>query len=142
LMGNPGNGHAEWKEKSGQSIGYQGDVKLRAKYHTSWSLTQDGSPVGQEVHWTAQWSALGAPGGEATSYIRYGQGIDIYKENIDLGTNLGLIDKGGAWYTMSFLGDEKTKFQGAEKTRNYLIENSEAFEKLNTEIRKMLGFIK
>ena len=140
LMGNPGNGHSEWKEKSGQSIGYQSDIKLRAKYHTQWTLTQDGNPIGQEVHWSAPWTAIGPPNGECTSYLRYGHGVDVYKECIELGTNLGLIDKGGAWYTMSFLGDEKTKFQGAEKARNYLLENPEAFTTLNQEIRKMLGF--
>jgi len=143
LMGNPGNGHAEWKEKSGNAIGYQGDVKLRAKFHTAWKLTPDGNPVGQEVHWTAQWSALGAPGGEAVSYIRYGQGIDTYQEVIELGINLGLIDKAGSWYTLSYLGDaEKTKFQGTEKIRNFLLTNKEAYDKLGDEIRKMLGFTK
>lgn len=143
LMGNPGNGHAEWKEKSGNAIGYQGDVKLRAKFHTAWKLTPDGNPVGQEVHWTAQWSALGAPGGEAVSYIRYGQGIDTYQEVIELGINLGLIDKAGSWYTLSYLGDaEKTKFQGTEKIRNFLLTNKEAYDKLGEEIRKMLGFTK
>lgn len=142
LMGNPGTGHSEWKEKSGQAIGYQGDVKLRAKFHTAWTLTQDGNPIGQEVHWTAQWSALGPPGGETVSYIRYGQGIDHYKEIIELGTNLGLIEKGGAWYTLSFLDNEKVKLQGAEKVRNYLIENKDAFTKIVTEVKKMLGFIK
>jgi recombination protein RecA len=141
LMGNPGNGHAEWKEKSGQGIGYQGDVKLRAKYHTLWSLTQEGNPIGQEVHWTVQWSALGAPGGETVSYIRYGEGIDEYKEVIELSISFGLIEKSASWYTLSFLED-KPKFQGTEKIRNYLIENKEIYNNLYTDIKKMLGFIK
>jgi len=141
LMGNPGNGHAEWKEKSGQGIGYQGDVKLRAKYHTLWSLTQEGNPIGQEVHWTVQWCALGAPGGETVSYIRYGEGIDEYKEVIELAISFGLIEKTGSWYTLSFLED-KPKFQGTEKIRNYLIENKEIYNNLYLDIKKMLGFVK
>ena len=139
LMANPGNGYAEWKEKSGNSIGYQVDVKLKAKYHKPWTLTQDGAIIGQEVIWTAPVTALGAPNGECTSFIRYGQGIDKYKEIIELAVSAGLIEKAGSWYTLSFLSDEKNKFQGTEKIRTFLLENPEAFKKLDDEIKKMLG---
>ena len=142
LMANPGMGYSEWKEKSGQAIGYQGDIKLRAKFHKPWKLTDDSNPIGQEVEWHAQWSALSAPGGETTSYIRYGQGIDKYMELAKVGEDLGLIDKKGAWYTLSFMGEEAKKFQGLEKIRTFLSENIEVYTKLDKEIKDMLGFKK
>ena len=135
-------GYSEWKEKSGQAIGYQGDIKLRAKFHKPWKLTDDSNPIGQEVEWHAQWSALSAPGGETTSYIRYGQGIDKYMELAKVGEDLGLIDKKGAWYTLSFMGEEAKKFQGLEKIRTFLSENIEVYTKLDKEIKDMLGFKK
>jgi len=80
LMGNPGYGNVEWKEKSGQAVAYQTDVKLRAKFHKPWMVgtANNETQIGQEIEWQAQCSAIGPPGGTITSYIRYGQGIDKY----------------------------------------------------------------
>lgn len=138
LMGNPTGYGAEFKEKSGQAIAYQTDIKIRAKSFSPWVLSSDSTQIGQEIVWQAVCSALGPPGGTITSYIRYGQGIDRYTELIVLGSDMGLINKGGAWYTLDFL-TEKPKFQGTEKVRNYLIENPEAYEKLYLEVKNMMG---
>jgi hypothetical protein len=64
-------------------------------------------------------------------------------EIIILGTDLGLIDKAASWYTLTFLGDEeKSKFQGTEKIRSFLLENPAAYEKLQVEIANIMGFKK
>lgn len=138
LMGNPTGYGAEFKEKSGQAIAYQTDVKLRAKTFKPWLLSADATQIGQEVEWQVVCSALGPPGATATSYLRYGQGIDKQMELIMLACDFGLINKGGAWYTLDFL-EEKIKLQGAEKIRQYLIENPKAYEKLNKEVKATLG---
>jgi recombination protein RecA len=139
LMGNPTGYGAEFKEKSGQAIAYQTDIKMRAKTFKPWVLSSDNTQIGQEVEWQVICSALGPPGGSITSYIRYGQGIDKYMELITLATDIGLINKAGAWYTLSFLSDEKNKFQGTEKIRAFLLENPKAYEQLHTEVKKVLG---
>jgi recombination protein RecA len=141
LMGNPGYGNAEWKEKSGQAIAYQTDVKLRAKFHKPWNIgTQNNeTQIGQEIEWTAQCSAIGPPGGNITSYIRYGEGIDKAMELATLGSDMGLISKSGSWYTLTFLTEEKQKLQGLEKVRQYLVENKEAYDKLYQEIKATMG---
>jgi recombination protein RecA len=139
LMGNPTGYGAEFKEKSGQAIAYQTDIKMRAKSFKPWVLSADNTQVGQEVEWQTICSALGPPGGNITSYIRYGKGIDKEMELINLAVDIGLINKGGAWYTMSFLGDDKNKFQGTEKVRNFLIENKDVYENLYTEVKKTMG---
>ncbi len=139
LMGNPTGYGAEFKEKSGQAIAYQTDIKMRAKTFKPWVLSSDNTQIGQEVEWQVICSALGPPGGSITSYIRYGQGIDKHMELITLATDIGLINKAGAWYTLSFLSDEKNKFQGTEKIRAFLLENPKAYEQLHTEVKKVLG---
>lgn len=138
LMGNPTGYGAEFKEKSGQAIAYQTDIKLRAKTFKPWTLSADSTQIGQEIEWQVVCSALGPPGGNITSYIRYGQGIDKYMEAITLASDMGIIHKGGAWYTLSFL-DDKPKFQGTEKARQYLLENNKAYETLVTSIKTTMG---
>jgi recombination protein RecA len=138
LMGNPTGYGAEFKEKSGQSIAYQTDVKLRVKSFKPWTIGTDTTQIGQEMEWQAIWSALGPPGGICTSYLRYGKGIDKYMESITLASDIGIIHKGGAWYTLSFLED-KPKFQGTEKVRNYLLENNQAYEVLVNNIKTTMG---
>lgn len=139
LMGNPTGYGAEFKEKSGQAVAYQTDIKLRAKTFKPWVLSSDNAQIGQEVEWQTLCSALGPPGGTITSYIRYGQGVDKAMELIQLGVDMGLVSKGGAWYTLPLLNDDKTKFQGTEKLRNFLIDNKEAYDNLYTEIKKTMG---
>jgi recombination protein RecA len=134
LMGNPTGYGAEFKEKSGQAIAYQTDIKLRAKTFKPWMLSADSSQIGQEIEWQVVCSALGPPGGSTTSYIRYGQGIDKHIELLNFAIDIGLINKGGAWYTYG-----KEKFQGMEKLRQYFLDNSEEYTKLENEVKQTMG---
>jgi recombination protein RecA len=138
LMGNPTGYGAEFKEKSGQAIAYQTDIKLRAKSFKPWLLSADSTQIGQEIEWQVICSALGPPGGNITSYIRYGQGVDKYMEAICLASDIGLIHKGGAWYTLTGVAD-KPKFQGTEKVRQYLLENEKAYNELVSSIKTTMG---
>lgn len=140
LMGNPGYGMVEWKEKSGQAIAYQTDIKLKAKYHKKWSLSDTSPQIGQEIEWEVMCSALGPPGGTITSYIRYGYGIDKEMELLNLATDLGFVSKGGAWYTFD-IGEGKSnpKFQGLEKSRQYLLDNPQLYDKLWQQVKETMG---
>jgi recombination protein RecA len=141
LMGNPTGYGAEFKEKSGQAIAYQTDIKLRAKTFKPWLLGTDNTQIGQEIEWQVICSALGPPGATTTSYIRYGQGIDKCTEIINLASDVGIIHKGGAWYTITVVED-KPKFQGAEKVRNYLLENPTAYAAVESAVKEVLGINK
>lgn len=138
LMGNPTGYGAEFKEKSGQAIAYQTDIKLRAKSFKPWLLGTDNTQIGQEIEWQVVCSALGPPGATTTSYIRYGQGIDKCTELINLASDIGIINKGGAWYTISCLED-KPKFQGTEKVRAFLLDNPKAYSSVDKSVREFLG---
>lgn len=134
LMGNPTGYGAEFKEKSGQAIAYQTDIKLRAKTFKPWMLSADSTQIGQEIEWQVVCSALGPPGGSTTSYIRYGQGIDKYTELLNFAVDIGIINKGGAWYTYN-----SEKFQGLEKLRQYFVDNKEEYIKLEANVKQTMG---
>jgi recombination protein RecA len=138
LMGNPTGYGAEFKEKSGQAIAYQTDIKIRAKTFKPWVLSADSTQIGQEIEWQVVCSALGPPGGNITSYIRYGHGVDKHTELINLASDIGLIQKGGAWYTLVGVED-KPKFQGAEKVRQYLVEHNDVYEDLLSKVKETMG---
>lgn len=137
LMGNPTGYGAEFKEKSGQAIAYQTDIKMRAKTFKPWNLT-DNTQIGQTVEWQVLCSALGPPGGVTTSYIRYGSGIDKVTEIMMLAIDIGIIAKGGAWYSFDLDG-EKQKFQGTEKLRQFFVDNPEAYDKILSVTKETMG---
>lgn len=138
LMGNPSGYGKAFKEKSGQAIAYQVDVKLQALSMKAWKDKNE-NQIGQEVEWQCITSAIGPPGKKTVSYLRYGSGIDKVQELITLACDLGIIKKGGAWYTLQFLNmDEPPNLQGLEKTRQALIDNPEWLEELNNQIKTLL----
>jgi hypothetical protein len=55
-----------------------------------------------------------------------------------LATDLGLIHKGGAWYTLISVED-KPKFQGTEKLRQYLVDNPAVYESLVSQVKETMG---
>ena len=66
--------------------------------------------------------------------ILYGEGISREGELIDLGVQLGLVEKAGAWY--SHAGNKIG--QGKDNARNYLKENPEIAASIDAEIRAQL----
>ena len=136
LMGNPTGYGAEFKEKSGQAIAYQTDIKLRAKTFKPWILSADSTQIGQEIEWQVICSSLGPPGATIVSYLRYGQGIDKCMELISLAVDIGTIEKGGSWYTIP---GSKDKFQGTEKLRNFLLQNPTDYQSLLDSVQETMG---
>lgn len=143
-------------EKGSKALQYQADVQMRVKYDKAWNVGVEGKEkqIGQQVHWLIESCALGSPGMEVDSYIRYGIGIDNTYEAINLGCQLGLINKAGAWMTLEYmqrhlnlLGVKEwddtsirmVKTQGAEKLYRLLSENPKWVEALENEIKAMLS---
>jgi recombination protein RecA len=137
-MGNPGHGNVEFKEKSGQAIAYQTDVKIRATYFEPWRVGKEDTQIGQKIHWQVHCSALGPPGGKITSFLRYGEGIDRAMEVFTLAKDIGLVDQAGAWYTIACVPDSP-KFQGEEKARNYIASNPEVCDSIWNQVKETMG---
>src|SRR5690625_1306807 len=68
---------------------------------------------------------------EAMVDIMYGEGISIEGEILDIGSNLEIVEKSGAWY--SFEGERLG--QGRENSKQFLKENEAVKEKIYRAIR-------
>ena len=78
---------------------------------------------------------LAPPFREVEFDILYGQGISKTGEIIDLGTDLGIIDKSGAWY--SYKGERIG--QGRENARLFLNEHTSMRNDIEEQVRKHFG---
>lgn len=145
LIANTSGYGSPFLEDGGSKMQYQSDVKLRCKGVKPWTVGNE--QIGQDVTWEVLWSANGPPGAKCVSKLRYGIGIDEVAEMVDIGVDLGLVDKAGAWFTMPFLNNtdaewteefKDKKLQGVEKINTFLRENDKAADELYTQISYML----
>ncbi len=67
--------------------------------------------------------------------IMYNEGISHTALLIDLGSELDLVQKSGAWYSYG----ELRLGQGKENARQFLIENPDVLEEIETRLRETLG---
>jgi recombination protein RecA len=72
---------------------------------------------------------------EAEFDILYGEGISREGDLIDIGVAQNLVEKSGSWY--SFKGERIG--QGRENARQFLRDNGDIRDTIETELRKMLG---
>ena len=88
--------------------------------------------VGRPVNWIIDYNKLGPPN-LSGQYDFYYQGehvgIDYVGETLDVAEMYGLIEKGGAWYTI-----EGERFQGRAKAVQYLRENPDIVKVLMEKI--------
>ncbi len=75
---------------------------------------------------------------EAEFDIIYGEGISREGDLIDLGVAQNLIEKSGSWY--SYKGDRIG--QGRENARQFLKDNPDIRQQLDTDLRKALGMLR
>jgi recombination protein RecA len=89
--------------------------------------------VGRPVNWIIDYNKLGPPN-LSGQYDFYYQGdtlgIDAVGETLDVAEMCGVVEKGGAWYTVN-----KERFQGRAKAVQYLRDNPEVVLSLQEDIR-------
>lgn len=78
---------------------------------------------------------LAPPFKDATFDIIYGEGISKEGEILDLGTELGVLDKSGTWFSF---GDTRIG-QGKENARLFLKENKDLVEEILSKIKETIG---
>jgi recombination protein RecA len=78
---------------------------------------------------------VAAPFREVEVDILYGHGISKEGDLLDLAAANSVVEKSGSWY--SFHGERIG--QGRENARAFLIEHVEMAEKMDTELRNLLG---
>ena len=88
--------------------------------------------VGRPVNWIVDYSKVSPPN-LSGQYDFYYQGetvgVDRVGETLDVAEMCGVVEKGGAWYTV-----DGERFQGRAKAVQYLRDNPEVVEKLIGEI--------
>jgi len=88
--------------------------------------------VGRPVNWIVDYNKLGPPnlGGQYDFYYQGDKvGIDNIGETLDVAEMMGIVQRGGSWYTV---GEER--FQGRAKTVEWLRENPDVVKTLQERI--------
>ena len=81
---------------------------------------------------------VAAPFREAEFDIIYGEGISKEGDLIDLGVAQNVVEKSGSWF--SYKGERIG--QGRENARQFLKDNADIRQTIDTELRKVLGLAK
>jgi len=81
---------------------------------------------------------VAAPFREAEFDIIYGEGISREGDLIDLGVAQNIVEKSGSWY--SYKGERIG--QGRENARQFLKDNPDIRQQIDTELRKALGLVR
>src|SRR3984893_13134610 len=79
-----------------------------------------------------------APFREAEFDIIYGEGVSKEGDLVDLGVANNLIEKSGSWF--SYKGERIG--QGRENAKQFLKDNADIRQTIDTELRKLLGLIR
>jgi len=95
------------------------------------SIKSGSDVVGNHVRAKVVKNKVAPPFRQAEFDILFGEGIAKEGELVDLGVQLGFVQKSGSWFSM---GDVRIG-QGRDAARQYLKENPEVAEKLEADIR-------
>ena len=112
----------------GLALKYYASVRIDVRRVET--LKVNGEMIGNHTRAKVVKNKVAPPFKEAEFDIMYGEGISRIGEIVDLGVKLDLIDKAGAWFT---IGDQR--IQGRDAVKQYLIDNPDICEKLESEIR-------
>jgi recombination protein RecA len=99
------------------------------------AIKQGENVVGNRTRVRVVKNKVAPPFKEAEFDILYGAGISREGELIDLGTERGMIEKSGAWY--SYGGDRIG--QGRENAKEFLHEHPEMADQIDRQLRAQLG---
>jgi len=95
------------------------------------------SVVGSRTRVKVVKNKVAPPFREAEFDITYGEGISREGELVDIGCDLGILEKSGAWY--SFEGDRIG--QGRENAKQFLKDNPTIAETIERRIREKCGLL-
>jgi recombination protein RecA len=117
----------------GRALKFYASVRLDVRRIES--LKDGPEVVGNRTRAKVVKNKLAAPFKSAEFDIIYGQGISKEGSLLDVGVDVGLIKKSGAWFTYD--GDQLG--QGRENARNFLRDNPELARDIEDKIKAQLG---
>ncbi|MDM5338140.1 recombinase RecA [Fictibacillus enclensis] len=113
----------------GRALKFYSSVRLEVR--RAETLKQGTDMVGNKTRIKVVKNKVAPPFKQAEVDIMYGEGISREGEILDIGSDIDVVQKSGAWY--SFDGDRLG--QGRENSKQFLKENEEVAEEIITQIR-------
>src|SRR5205823_2962556 len=117
----------------GKALKFYSSIRLDVRRIET--LKDGGDAVGNRTRVKVVKNKMAPPFKQAEFDIVYGQGISREGSLIDVGVELGVIKKSGAWYT--YEGDQLG--QGKENARRFLKENPDIANEIEKQIKEKLG---
>jgi recombination protein RecA len=113
----------------GNALKFYSSVRLDIR--RTGAIKKGDEVIGSETKVKVIKNKVAPPFKQAEFDIMYGEGISRLGEVIELGTNLKLVEKSGAWY--SYNGEKIG--QGKENAKEFLRENPEIAAEIEAKIR-------
>lgn len=113
----------------GRALKFYSSVRLDVRRIES--LKQGGEVIGNRTRVKVVKNKIAPPFKEAEFDIMFGEGIAKEGEMVDLGVQLGLLQKSGSWFSMG----EMRIGQGRDAARQFLKDNPDISEQLEADIR-------
>lgn len=117
----------------GRALKFYASVRIDVKKILS--IKQGEEIVGSQVRAKVVKNKLASPFKEAIFDIIYGEGISKEGEIIEIGSEMGLVEKSGTWFSIK----GQRLGQGKENVRKLLRENKELSDELEKLIREKLN---
>ncbi len=123
----------------GRALKFYSSVRLDVRGNTQIKGSGDKKDqnVGKETKIKVVKNKVAPPFKEAFVEIMYGEGISRTGELVKIASDLGIIQKAGAWF--SYNGEKIG--QGSENAKKYLAENPEVFDEIDEKVRVHFGLI-
>ncbi|MDR2219182.1 MAG: recombinase RecA [Methylobacillus sp.] len=119
----------------GNALKFYSSVRLDIR--RTGAIKKSDEVIGSETRVKVVKNKVAPPFKQAEFDILYGEGISREGEIIELGVNLKLVEKSGAWY--SYKGEKIG--QGKDNAREYLREHPEVAQEIEGKIRANAGLV-
>ncbi len=117
----------------GRALKFYSSVRLDVRRIES--LKQSGEVVGNRTRVKVVKNKIAPPFKQAEFDIMFGEGISRVGDILDLAAENNIVNKSGAWYAY----DGNKIGQGRENAKNYLKENTQICEEIETKVRELFG---
>jgi recombination protein RecA len=119
----------------GNALKFYASVRLDIRKSGAAMKDKDGNVVGNQVKVKVVKNKLAPPFRVAQFDIVFGQGISKVGEIIDLGSDLEVIQKSGAWY--SYNGAKIA--QGRDAAKQFLLDNPEVAAEIEVKVKEKIA---
>ncbi len=113
----------------GRALKFYSSVRLEIR--RAETIKQGTDMVGNKTRIKVVKNKVAPPFKQAMVDIMYGEGISREGEILDIGSELDIVEKSGAWYSYK----EERLGQGRENAKQFLLENPEMAEEIHQSIR-------